>query len=248
MKRKRRIGSKSGSSLLTSGGNGVNKKYIIELCRQKAILMNDRGCEAFLVTSGAVASDPHKERDRNVRATIGQGRLIAQYITCMDFYGIEVAQLLVTDDDFLIRAGRTKKTLLGNFEIGALTVINANDGVDDEEMKALDMCADNDRTFKMVCELVGVDLAVIGFDKPGVLDEKGRVIHEVTLSDEEYVLSLAKGGNEDGYGECGAETKFSVLFDLARLGIKAILAPGKEINFILRAAEGEKNFGTIFLP
>ena len=73
-----RIGIKVGSKLLTDGKGSINKEFILGVCQQISILIRG-GHEVFLVSSGAVASDPHIHRSKNLRAIVGQPDLLKFY-------------------------------------------------------------------------------------------------------------------------------------------------------------------------
>ena len=233
--------------MLTDGKGSINKEFILGVCQQISILIRG-GHEVFLVSSGAVASDPHIHRSKNLRAIVGQPDLLKFYKEFFNIYKIESGQLLLTDEDLLKKDFVLKRNLLEAFKEKIVIVLNANDGVDDTELRALEKCADNDVLFEMACLLLEVNLAVIGFDKNGLLDPQGNLVPIVRKNKIELALNYANGGNDLGYGNEGMRTKIVVGGELADNGIKIILAPGGEHNFILRAVAGEKNFGTTFLP
>ncbi|MDP1834222.1 MAG: hypothetical protein Q8L11_04830 [Candidatus Moranbacteria bacterium] len=248
MEKKKIIGIKLGSAVLVSE-NKINRQLIRRVCKQIAALVQD-GNGVFGVTSGAIASDPNEKRSRNLRSAVGQIRIVNRYAMELEKLGVDAAQMLLTDE-YLIDAENpktclTKKTMLEAFNAGVVPIINANDVIDNEEIKALEHCADNDRLFKLTCLLVGADIAIIGFDQPGFLDQKGKVMHYINVSEIETVLKCAKGGSILGHGKNGMRTKVLVLAELAQAGTQAHLAPAKEKNFILRTILWEKNFGTRF--
>lgn len=249
MEKKRIIGIKLGSATLVSEKK-INRQLIRRVCKQIAALVQD-GNGVFVVTSGAIASDPNEKRSRNLRSAVGQIRIVNRYAMELEKMGIDAAQMLLTDD-YLFDAKNnpktclTKKIMLEAFATGVVPVINANDVIDNEEIKALEHCADNDRLFKLMCFLVGADIAIIGFDQPGFLDREGKVMHRVNVSEIETVLECAKGGSALGHGNNGMRTKVLVLAELAQAGTQAHLAPAKENDFILRTILWEKNFGTRF--
>jgi glutamate 5-kinase len=250
------IGIKVGSSLLTNGKDKINKEFILELCRQAVILLRHK-MNIFIVSSGAIASEPDKWLSKNLRAGIGQPKLLNLYQKYFEVYGIKAAQMLLTDEDLVRgRAELSKRIMLEAFSNRIVPVINGNDVVDDEETKALDYCADNDRLFELVCLLIKADIAIIGFDQKGIIDDEGNIVRIVKSEHLARALSLAKGGNKAGYGQQGMRTKITVLNKLAKNNIKAILAPAKEKEFIIQAVKAvlknigtnEFSFGTIFLP
>ena len=209
----------------------------------------------FLVTSGAIRSDHKTDRSDNLRAGVGQVKLIFLYALFFKvFFGIDIAQILFSDKDLFDKnrklIGKNSvlcKTMTEAFSRKVVPVLNYNDTVDDKQAKALKECADNDNTAKWACILVEADLCIIGFDKQGLLDEQGNVIYQIKQNEKKFALSCAKGGSGLGHGSRGGEVKIRVCCDLATVKIRAVLVPGNEKNFIIRATAGEKNFGTTFL-
>jgi glutamate 5-kinase len=253
---------KVGSSSLTKD-DGINKVFIKDLCRQVAFTKKESS-EGLIVTSGAVASDPKKHRSKNLRASIGMGLLINDYISEFRKYNIEVSQILVTDRDVLGKTGFFWR-ILSTLGIGSqalvfketceeafrekciVPVVNANDPVDSKELKALEYCADNDRLSLLTAILIGADKLVIGFDKPGIIDRQGNILHIAKLSEKEKILSYAEGGSHCGHGKDGMRTKLEVCFEARQKGIDSYLAPTREPDFLLRILAGENNFGTQFV-
>lgn len=242
-----RIGIKLGSSLLANNQGKINKSLISKICFQIAKLLKD-GHEVFIVSSGAVASDPKKYRSKNLRSAIGQIKIIRYYSEIFNNHKIETAQFLLTDRELIGNNIVTKKTLFEAFQEKVIPIINGNDAIDSEELRALKICADNDKLFFLTCSLVKPDVAIIGFSQKGLLDNDMKVIHRVRKTDIKKILGYAKKGSALGHGNDGMKTKIEILNKIAKKGIRAILAPGKEKDFILRALANEKNFGTVFTP
>lgn len=247
-----RIGIKLGSKILVVKKRNldltegvVDRRFLAQICKQIVALIRE-GHQVFLVTSGAVASDPHEERPKSVRAAVGGVRLLGKYRAVLSAFEVEPAQILVTARDLEHPAD-----LLETFEFilknpGLLAVVNANDTVDGAELQALGRYADNDQLFSRLCQLLQVDQAIIGFDCPGVLDHDGKIVRRISTRQLKEMLRFANGGNGLGHGSNGMNTKMEVLSQLAGLGIKAKLVPAREPSAINRAVKGEKNFGTIF--
>jgi glutamate 5-kinase len=246
--KKKIIGIKLGSSSLVNDGQ-INHQLIKSVCTQVAALVQG-GVGVFIVTSGAIASDQSENRSRNLRSAVGQIRIIHAYQKSLRAQGVDGAQMLLTDEQLVdqksSRTQLTKKIMLEAFAVGVVPIINANDVIDSEEVKALEYCADNDRLFKLMCLLVGADVAIIGFDQLGLLDNQGQVVHIVNVAEMESVLAYAKGGSALGHGTDGMRTKILALAELAQTQMRACLAPAKAREFILRAVAQEENFGTRF--
>ncbi len=222
---------------------GPDQGFINRLCDQIHQLIT-LGYQPFLVTSGAVASDQKRHRSRNLRAAVGQNRLMNLYTKPLHEFGLEPAQFLLTAR-YLDESPVLKNTLNEALAEGVVPIINANDTVDDKEMQALGDYADNDNLFFRVCELVGAPIATIGFDQPGLLDDRRQVIHQVRLHEVPAILERLKGRSRK---KKGIYTKVETLAKLAAVGVRTTLVPGRERNSFVRAVEGEKDFGTVFLP
>lgn len=245
-----KIGIKIGSSLLTNSGNGLNSEAILKICQQIAELLTS-GHQVFLVTSGAVATDPKMYRPGNLRAAVGMGRLISRYIQYFDIFNVEAGQMLLTDHD-LHRDCRDSLINLFNASLQdrVVPIVNANDTVDWKELEQLKICADNDILFMNLCLALQPDLAIIGFDQFGVLDADNRVVSVVSEHNFLPLLEAAQGSSDTGHGEFGMNTKMQVARILAQSGIKTLLAPGRLGRFILGAVneltDPTYQFGTQF--
>jgi glutamate 5-kinase len=242
-----RIGIKLGSNIITSKTGKINEKIILEVCRQVAYLMKNNH-EVFIVSSGAVASDAKKHRSKNLRAGVGQIKLTNYYQKFFQIFKIEVSQHLFTDREVIGKNNSiAKNTLLEAMREKVVPIINGNDVIDGKELKALEICADNDTLFKSVCLLLKADLAIVGFGKKGLVDDRNKIVREVSCQDIKKAISYAKKGSLLGHGDNGMKTKIKVMGEMAQKGIIAVLAPGKEADFILRAIRGDNNFGTRFV-
>jgi glutamate 5-kinase len=247
--KKKIIGIKLGSATLVEMGK-IREEFIKSVCTQIAKLINS-GYGVFIVTSGAVASDVKSERSKNLRSAVGQPRIMQTYAKYLGQFGLDSAQLLLTDEQLIdaksVKTKLTKKIMHEALSQGVVPIINANDVIDSEEVDALRYCADNDKLFKLMCLLVDAEIAIIGFDQVGFLDAKKRVLHNIKTSEIDLVLKFAKGGSKLGHGKNGMRTKIISLSELAKAGMRVHLAPAKEKDFILRSVAGEENFGTKFL-
>jgi glutamate 5-kinase len=246
MNKVKRIGIKLGSSLLVDGQGQVDEALIGSICRQVAHLVKKKGCEVFIVTSGAIASDPNSHRSKNLRSAIGQSRIMNCYARHLEGCGIEGAQFLLTDDHLKgVHARLIKRVLLEAFRERVVPIINANDVVDSAEIRALRRCADNDKMLNAVCVLIDADAAIIGFNKAGV-EVSGNVISVVSQQNVQQVLASAKGGSALGHGPNGMRTKVRMLTAMAKRVMFVALVPGREPGCIIRGLAKEDSFGTRF--
>ena len=248
MEKREVVGIKIGSNLLTNGNGLIDFSFVADVCRQISELKKSN-YDVFLVRSGAVASDGNISRSAESRASVGQARLIAAEVYHFGMYGIDVAQLMPTYYD--LRKSNTyffKNYLHLLRDKKAVPIINYNDPMDKREMDQVKKYSDNDNLFKRMCFVGGVNIPIIGFKSPGISDSKDRVIREVYQNDRRKIFGYIREGSENGRGKGkeGPKTKVKVAFDLAKQFGKAILVPGFEKDFILRAIAGESNFGTVF--
>lgn len=247
-----RIGIKIGSSLLTKEDNGINYPFLVHLCQQIAAL-SELGHEIFLVTSGAIKSDPEAARPNTLRAAVGMPRLMAKYIEYLGIYGIEAAQMLVVDRD-LSQAGVFIEGIAEEaMSWMIIPIFNANDAVSDEESRNLVDLADNDRLFSRLCLLLRPQMAIMGFNQP-CIQYQGQDVRVVDGHNYQQLYDYVSGGNSHTPGQDGAKVKLETGREIAKAGIGFILVPGQEQDFIIRAfdslAAGTRsqfNFGTTFL-
>lgn len=241
------VGVKLGSKTLTDGRGKIYEGFIEHVCQQM-VLLKKQEKKVFLVTSGAVACDPRQERSKNLRAAVGQRKLLSFYSKYLNEYGMEPAQFLLTDQDVNTPHNSVIREVLTEslWDDETIPIINANDVVDGKELRALEVCADNDILFRYVCLLLGASYAVIGIDKPGFCDQAGQRLSVVNRDDQQRLSDHILDGNPLGYGENGMRVKVDVLFELAANGVYSVLANTKLDNFIVRAIRGEEVAGTVF--
>jgi glutamate 5-kinase len=225
----------------------IDNPSILSICEQISWLI-ERRYQIFLVTSGAVASDFKTHRSKDLRAAVGMGRLISKYVEYCSIFGIEIAQMLLTDRDF---RPDCRDSLINLFEQAfgekVVPIVNANDVIDWRELNRLDICCDNDVLFMNLCLLLKPAMAIIALNEDGFLDENGQRVPIISEGNFDQLLNLAKSGNEYGHGDSGMRVKMKVARVLATTGIYTTLAPGNYPNFIWDAIEDLKfRFGTIF--
>ncbi|EYB68413.1 gamma-glutamyl kinase [Deinococcus phoenicis] len=251
-----RVVLKLGTSVLTAGTDRLHRPRLVDLLRGMAAVRS-AGHEVVLVTSGAVLAGwealgfPPRDRtlaEKQLLAAVGQGRLMHLYATVADLYGVPVAQVLLTADDFRDRTRylNARTTLDGCLARGVLPVINENDAVAVEQIKV----GDNDTLSAFVANLTEADLLVILTDAPGLYTADPRsdpgatlipVVERVTPG----IWALAGGaGSHRGTG--GMHTKIQAAEIATRAGTPVVIAPGDAENALVRIVGGEA-LGTRFL-
>ena len=172
----RRIVVKVGSSSLTTREGGLDAGRLGALVDALAARRLG-GCEVVLVSSGAIAAGlaplglarrPKDLATQQAAASVGQGRLVAEYTSAFARHGLTVGQVLLTADDVVrrghyVNAHRTLERLLG---LGVIPVVNENDTVATQEIRF----GDNDRLAALVAHLVGADALVLLSDVDALYD------------------------------------------------------------------------------
>lgn len=244
----RRIIIKVGSAVLAPQGE-LSIQAIERLATQIVELVRS-GRQVVLVSSGAVASGfrqlglskpPKTIRLKQAAAAIGQQRLMARYAAVLETAKLNVAQVLLTAEDFdqrsrFLNARHTLETLL---EHGVVPVINENDSVSFDEIKL----GDNDRLSALTASMLRADLLVMLSSVPGLLaGQSKRVVSSVASVDEARSHVKAE---KSGVGTGGMSTKLDAASIVTRVGIPAIIASGELDRVVPRILEGEE-IGTIF--
>jgi glutamate 5-kinase len=251
-----RVVLKLGTSVLSAGTDRLNRPRMVELIRQMAALRS-AGHEVVLVTSAAILAGwealdfPPRDRtlaEKQLLAAVGQSALMHTYAALAELYGVKVAQILLTADDFRDRARylNARTTLLACLSRGVLPIINENDAVAVEQIKV----GDNDTLSAFVANLLEADLLVILTDAPGLYTADPRSHPQATLIPEvgritPEIWALAGGvGSHRGTG--GMYTKIQAAEIATRAGTPVVIAPGDAPEAFVRAALGEV-IGTRFL-
>lgn len=252
-----RIVVKIGSNVLSSGSERLDRAHLIEIVRQIAQL-HGQGYPIAIVTSGAVLAG--RERMgypqlrssipfRQMLAAVGQSRLMHLYEQFFDIYDIQVAQILLTADDFRDRQRylNARDTMLGLLDERVVPIINENDTVATDEIKV----GDNDNLAALVVTLIDAEILILLSDIAGLYDgdphqdPNARLIPEVRQVDASIWGIAGESTTDSGTG--GMRTKIEAAQLVQRAGSTMVIAHGSERDVLLRIMEGEP-IGTRFLP
>ena len=140
----RRIVVKLGTNVIMRSDGKVALGLLCGLVEQIAALRS-RGIDVLVVSSGAIAlgvarlgltERPKALEQMQACAAIGQSRLMALYDDAFDRLGCRIAQVLLTEDDFLdpVRHGNLRATLHSLLELGVIPIVNENDTVSTMEL------------------------------------------------------------------------------------------------------------------
>lgn len=179
----KRIVFKVGSGVLTEK-NSIAKERMMSLVSLLAELK--KKYEVILVTSGAVAAgytalklDRSIHISKKVLAAVGQPILMSSYKSKFEIFGIDTAQILLTEDDFDSRK-RTeifRQIINTTLESGILPILNENDISTTPEQ----VFGDNDQLSAHVTHHTDSDLLVILSDIDGYYDSNPSVNKEAKM-------------------------------------------------------------------
>ena len=253
----RRVVIKIGTSLLTDATRGINRDRIAEFAHSVAALRGD-GVAVAIVSSGAIgagvaalglAARPTRMPDKQAAAAVGQPILMAAYHAAFRDVGLDVAQILLTNEDFAHRRRfvNARRTIGSLFRSGVVPIINENDTVAFDEIKL----GDNDNLSALVANLIDADLLVLLSDVDGLYsDDPGAnpdaelipLVDRVTPQ----IERLARNPRNP-FGTGGMVTKIQAAKRCSTAGIAMVIANGSAPHVLddLFAGRGR---GTVFLP
>lgn len=251
-----RVVLKLGTSVLTAGGDRLSRPRLVDLMRGM-VAVQAAGHGLVLVSSGAVLAGwealafPLRDRtlaEKQLLAAVGQSRLMHLYATLAELYGVNVAQVLLTADDFRDRTRylNARTTLEACLSRGVLPIINENDAVALEQIRV----GDNDTLSAFVANLVDADLLVILTDAPGLYTADPRTDPDATLIPVVERVTpevwARAGGAGSHRGTGGMHTKIQAAEIATRAGTPVVIAPGDAPDALARIVGGEA-LGTRFL-
>jgi len=263
----RRAVIKLGTGIVTGNDGQFNVEHLAPVARTIAELKKD-GRQVVLVSSGAVGLGRgrlglHRDRlndlvMRQACAAVGQSLLMHEYEKLFQAHGIQLAQVLLTEGDFVDRGrySNLRQTMEALLKLGVLPIVNENDTVSTAELDYLNIRAgerifsDNDRLAALVMSHIDADVLVLLTDVDGLMQlgpsgskDAAAVIPLVEEISPE-LKSLALGPSEGGRG--GMLTKLDAAEIAMQAGGVAVIANGKKTDTLGRIFDGEPA-GTVFL-
>lgn len=259
-----RIVIKFGTNILTNEEGQVSLPRVYSFIEDVSKLKKS-GKEVILVSSGAVGLGKKKlgleSTDavalKQACAAIGQSQLMSIYENAFDQYGLVVAQILLTEDDFSQRKKylSLRTTLNKLLELNVIPIINQNDTVStielDEIFEDMQVCfSDNDKLSALVASELDADLLVILSDINGLYDSNPKtnpeakiipVVEKVTSE----ILSYGQDASAGGRG--GMKTKLEAARLVTRSGGTVLIVNGKTPS-VIKEVFSNTEIGTIFLP
>jgi glutamate 5-kinase len=179
-------------------------------------------------------------------AAVGQARLMAHYEDLFGAEKITIGQVLLTHADFQhrIRFANAKRTMEHMIRHNVIPIINENDVVADEEIKADLSLGDNDYLAALVVKLVRADLLIILSTVDGVLDASGKRVPCIeNLSEAFALVNPAQAG---GLSKGGMDSKLRAAQIAIKAGCGVVIACGRDSKVLLNVMAG-KDTGTLLL-
>ncbi|MCQ2069944.1 MAG: glutamate 5-kinase [archaeon] len=252
-----RVVIKVGTSSITMGGSTPSSSFMDTVAEQIAELKNS-GKEVLIVSSGAVGiglkamnakPKPNEVPIKQAAASVGQGILMQKWNDSFQKHGINVAQILITLDDYsdrdkVLNLNNTISTLL---DYNVVPIFNENDAISTKEIGPT--FGDNDTLSAVIASRADADLLVILSDVSGLYDSNpkdnpdAKLIPVVNKIDD-TILSIA-GGPGTKMGTGGMKTKIKAAKLCQDAGCMMIIASSAEENVILRTVNGDE-VGTLF--
>lgn len=255
----RRVVVKIGSRVIVRKTGKPDNARIQSLVLQLA-QMHRAGYEVVLVSSGAIAAGmealaiserPSLVPDLQMCAAVGQGRLMSTYAELFAKQKIIVGQMLLTHDDFdhKMRLANLRRTMDHMLRQRIIPIINENDAVADEEVKADLSLGDNDYLASLVVRQIRADLLILLSTVDGLrsYDEKGRT-HRIASVEviNKKILQLVKPPTSGGLSKGGMDSKLKAADACMKAGCNVVIANGARKDVLKKVIAGEDE-GTLFM-
>ncbi len=234
----------------------LSDRKVGKIVREAVSLIRD-GREVIIVSSGAIGAGIRKlglktrPRDMNLlqaTAAVGQNELMKAYGKAFNRHGFNVAQILLTREDFCSRTRflnirNSVNTLLRNKTV---PVINENDSVAVDEIKF----GDNDTLSALVASNLEADLLVLMSTTDGLytMDPKRskRAVKIDVVDKMTGDIASIRGKSRKG-GVGGIQSKIKAGAMMMECGIPMVIVDARKKGILSKVLAGEK-VGSIFLP
>jgi glutamate 5-kinase len=180
-------------------------------------------------------------------AAVGQGRLLARYSEVLHARGAVVAQVLLTQYDFVHRKQylNARNTIDRLLSLNVIPIVNENDTVATDEIRF----GDNDRLAALVANLIDARMLILLTDAKGVHSADPRRSPDAPVLDEvERItpeLERAVGGRGSDLATGGMASKLAAAWVATFSGVGVTVAAASEPRVLERVAAGE-SVGTHF--
>jgi len=254
----RRVVIKIGSRVL------VQKTGRPDVRRMRSLIaditaVRQTGREVVVITSGAVGSGmealgmktrPKLLPEVQMAAAVGQTRLMSRYAELFGARGLKVGQVLLTHSDFKhsVRRTNARRTIEALLRHGVVPIINENDVVADEELKADMAFGDNDFLAALVVKLIRADLLVIlstvdGVREPAPNGRTRRVRYLECITRKTFALV---GASDSTLSKGGMGSKLKAAQSAAQSGCGVVIANGLTSG-VLRSVIAGEDTGTMIV-
>ena len=248
MSQRKRIVVKIGSSLLANDRRLTLRYAFMNELMADIARLRDEGHDVVLASSGAVAlglnaikTSPEDAGvlDKQAAAACGQPLLLNAYKQVAHEHGFDIAQILVTLEDFEERRRflNTKNTIQRLFERDVMPIVNENDTVTTEEIRV----GDNDRLAAKVAQMIQADHLVILTSIDGLYDRdpsdpEAKFVE--TIDDVTEYLEVTSGTSSLGSG--GMLTKIQAANLAQNAGCTTLIAEGTIDRPVSAVLSGER--------
>ena len=252
-----RVVIKVGTSSITQGGSTPSEAFMDLVAKQIADIKK-AGIEVLIVSSGAVGiglkamnatPKPNEIPIKQAAASVGQGILMQKWNDSFQKFGLNVAQILITLDDYsdrdtVLNLNNTITTLL---KYDVIPIFNENDAICIKEIGAA--FGDNDTLSAVIASRADADLLVILSDVAGLYTANPNTDPDAKLIDTvgeitQEIEDIA-GGPGTKLGTGGMKTKIKAAKICQDAGCMMIIASSSENDVISRTVLGEQ-IGTLF--
>jgi glutamate 5-kinase len=254
----RRIVIKLGTGVLTHKNGRPDIRSMRNLVSQIA-KVKDSGYEIVVVTSGAIGTGmealgmktrPTELPDLQMAAAVGQARLMSRYEALFARYGYKVGQVLLTHMDFhhKIRLSNIRRTMANLLRHNVIPIVNENDVVADEEIKADLALGDNDLLAALLVRLIRADLLILltttdGLRAPAGNHQTRRIPYIEKITPATFSLVRPDKGK---LSKGGMASKLKAAQSASSAGCATVIANGRKPNVLKRILAGEDE-GTLIL-
>jgi glutamate 5-kinase len=237
--RPRRAVVKVGSALLTDDEGGLDLGRFRGFA---AILARHRETQCVVVSSGAVAGGSRalglgrpafRLAKRQAAAAVGQTELMRHWSEALGEEGLQVGQILLTDEVVTDRARylNARRTFGALFRAGVVAVVNENDVLAGNGVGF----GDNDNLAAYTAALIEADLLVLLTDVPGVFDGDPREASSAQLIERAQSATELEPycfASRSVRSVGGMRTKLEAADRAASYGTPTVIASGRDPSAI----------------
>lgn len=241
----KRIAIKIGSNVLARRDGTLDITRMSALVDQ-VVSLRRAGMEVVMISSGAVAAGRSEMRGvdrldtvsaRQLFSAVGQVKLINHYYEFFRDHGMACGQVLTLKESFSTRRHylNQKHCMEVMLENGVIPIVNENDTVSLTEL----MFTDNDELSGLVAKMMNADTLILLTNVDGIYngdpsDPNTRIIPSVYYDRDisEYIQP-----SKSSHGRGGMTSKAHTAQEVAKAGIKVIIANGNTPNILVRLKE-----------